>query len=92
MKIAFDPVKDRTNRAKHGLPLAAAERLFQQATVEFEDDRFDYGETRTIALGLIDGRVVVCVYTDRGRTRRIISLRKATSHETKEYFRYAQGG
>ena len=92
MTIKFDPAKDRINRAKHGLPLSAAERLFQHATVEFEDDRFDYGESRTIALGLIDGRVVVCVHVDRGQTRRIISLRKATSHETKEYFRFAHGG
>lgn len=92
MKIDFDPAKDRANRAKHGLPLAAAERLFHRPTIEFEDDRFDYGEIRTVALGLLDDRVVVCVYTDRGRTRRIISLRKATGHETKEYFRYAQGG
>jgi uncharacterized DUF497 family protein len=92
MNIKFDPEKDRINRTKHGLPLAAAERLFLQATVEFEDDRFDYGESRTIALGLIDGRVVVCVYVDRGQTRRIISLRKATSHETKEYFHFAHGG
>ena len=92
MKITFDPAKDRTNRTKHGFPLAMAERLFDQVTVEFEDDRFDHGETRMVTLGLIEGRVVVCVYTDRGRSRRIISLRKATSHETKEYFRYAQGG
>jgi uncharacterized DUF497 family protein len=72
--------------------LAAAARVFEQGTLEFEDDRFDYGEKRMIAYGLLNGRVVVCVYTDRGPVRRIISLRKAGSHEAKEYFRYAKGG
>lgn len=92
MDFAFDPAKDRLNRQKHGLPLAAAAHMFEQATVEFEDERFDYGEKRIVALGLIAGRVMVCVYTDRPRVRRIISLRKANSDETKKYFRYAQGG
>ena len=91
MKVTFDPGKDRINRAKHGLPLAAAEHVFRQPTIEFEDDRFDYGETRMIALGMLEGRVVVCVYVDRGQTRRIISLRKATRHESKEYLRFAHG-
>jgi uncharacterized DUF497 family protein len=91
MKITFDPAKDRINRNKHGLPLAAAEHLFHQPTIQFEDDRFDYGEARMVALGLIEGRVVVCVYVDRGDTRRIISLRKATKHETTEYFHFAHG-
>jgi putative transcriptional regulator len=41
------------------------------------DNRRDYGEVRIIAIGLIDQRVHVCVYTLRGERKRIISLRRA---------------
>jgi uncharacterized DUF497 family protein len=49
------------------------------------DDRFVYGETRLIARGLINGRLFVCVFTDRGKARRIISLRKANRREIDAY-------
>jgi uncharacterized protein len=29
-------------------------RIFEGPTVEREDDRFDYGETRTYAIGLVN--------------------------------------
>jgi uncharacterized DUF497 family protein len=90
MKYVFDPVKDRANRAKHKTSLAAAERMFLHKVVDFEDDRFDYGEIQMLARGLIDGDVFVCVYVDRGDSRRIISLRKATKHEAKAYFETIQ--
>ncbi|MFM8606595.1 MAG: BrnT family toxin [Hyphomicrobiales bacterium] len=45
------------------------------------DDRKDYGEVRLIALGEVDGVVLVVVYTDRGDVRRIISARYANKKE-----------
>ncbi len=85
MKITFDPSKDRLNQEKHGVSLALAEFLFAGPCLCVEDDRFDYGEVRNIALGLINGRVFVCVYTDRGAERRVISLRKANKGEMARY-------
>jgi uncharacterized DUF497 family protein len=56
--------------------------------VEF-DERQDYGEERCIGIGLLDGRVVVIVYTEPNEeTVRIISLRKALSHERRRYEQY----
>ncbi|MCF2147507.1 BrnT family toxin [Desmonostoc muscorum LEGE 12446] len=50
------------------------------------DDREDYGEDRYMGIGLLDGRVVVVVYTEPDEEiLRIISLRKALSHERKRY-------
>jgi uncharacterized protein len=50
------------------------------------DDRKDYGEDRWLATGIVRNRVVVVCYTERGEdTIRIISLRKATSQERKNY-------
>jgi uncharacterized protein len=85
MRIEFDPAKDASNRAIHGVSLAAAEELLSGLTVERTDDRFDYGEVRVIALGEIAGRVFVCVYTRRGETFRPISLRPANRKERRIY-------
>ena len=50
------------------------------------DDREDYGEDRWIGIGLLRGRIVVVVYTEsEDETVRIISLRKALSHERRDY-------
>lgn len=85
MRYVFDPAKDVINRTKHGLSLALAEILFAGPHVSVIDDRFDYGERREVAFGLINGRLFVCVYADRDDERRLISLRKANRREVKRY-------
>jgi uncharacterized DUF497 family protein len=85
VRYVFDPAKDAANQAKHGVALALAEVLFAGAHVSMVDDRFDYGEVRKIAFGLIRDRLFVCVYADREAERRVISLRKANKREVKRY-------
>lgn len=85
MKCTFDLAKDAANQQKHGVSLALAEVLFSGPHISVADDRFDYGETRQIAFGLINNRLFVCVYTDRGDERRVISLRKANTREVRRY-------
>ncbi|WP_207460869.1 BrnT family toxin [Azospirillum sp. SYSU D00513] len=85
MRYEWDPAKDEANIATRGLSLALAELLFNGTERIAEDDRFQYGETRMVARGLIDGRLFVCVYTDRDDVRRIISLRKANRREQDAY-------
>ncbi len=87
MEIEFDPDKDRINRAKHGISLAAAAALFRGDTIEEIDERFSYGEERLIATGLIGGRVYRCAYALRGGVARIISLYEATRREADDDFR-----
>jgi len=85
VKYVFDPAKDVVNNAKHGVSLALAEVLFSGPHVTTTDDRFEYGEVREIAFGLIKDRLFMCVYADRGPERRVISLRKANKREVKRY-------
>ena len=85
VRCAFDPVKDNANRTKHGVSLALAEVLFAGPHISIADDRFEYGEVREVAFGFINDRLFVCVYTDRGTERRIISLRKANKREARRY-------
>jgi uncharacterized protein len=49
------------------------------------DDRFEYGEVREVAFGLINDRLFVCVYADREAERRVISRRLANLREVKRY-------
>nr|WP_309245595.1 BrnT family toxin [Desmonostoc muscorum] len=60
--------------------------VFNLRMLVYLDDREDYGEDRYMGIGLLDGRVVVVVYTEPDEEiLRIISLRKALSHERKRY-------
>jgi len=62
-----------------------AEILFAGPHVSMADDRFNYGEVREVAFGLINDRLFVCVYADREAERRVILLRKANQREVKRY-------
>lgn len=46
VKVEFDPARDASNRAKHGVSLQAAAQFEWETALEREDDRFDYGELR----------------------------------------------
>jgi uncharacterized DUF497 family protein len=85
VRIAFDPDKEARNIRKHGISLARAEEIDMAAAVVHEDDRFDYGETRYIAFGEIDGTLYCLIFTFRGSKVRAISLRKANRRENRRY-------
>ncbi len=88
MDIEFDPTKDASNIAKHRVSLQAAERFDWNTAFEREADRFDYGEVRFVALGLIDRRVDVLVFTKGSHESavRTISLRPSERHETRVFY------
>ena len=85
MRIEFDPVKDAANQTKHGLSLALAGELNWEAALVWVDDRFDYKETRMIALAPKTEILYYVAFVDRGKARRIISLRLANRREVKRY-------
>ena len=50
------------------------------------DTREDYGEDRWIGIGNFRGRVMVVVFTEpAAEITRVISVRKALTHERKDY-------
>lgn len=81
MNISFDPVKREKTLIDRGLDFADAVFVFAGVTLEIEDTRKDYGETRVICYGLLEGRMVVVGYTPRGTDRHIFSMRKANERE-----------
>jgi len=89
MKFEWDESKNQSNLIKHGFDFADAYRIFNLPMVVELDERENYGEDRFVAIGLLDGRVVVIVYTEPdAEIIRIVSLRKALSYERKYYEQY----
>ncbi len=85
MEIEFDTGKDEVNIAKHGVSLALASSIEWSDVLCVPDSRRDYGEVREIGFAVIDRRLYVVVFVQRGEVMRIISLRKANSREVKLY-------
>lgn len=86
MRITYDPEKRRITLKERGLDFEDAGQVFAGVHFTREDNRFDYGEVREISIGLMNGNVVIVVWTERDEGRRIISMRKADKDERGEYF------
>ena len=85
MQIEFDAAKRNQTLAERGLDFARAAEVFAGPMLNWPDERFNYGEPRTITFGLLDSRWVILVWTTRGAVRRIISLRYANEREITRY-------
>jgi hypothetical protein len=92
MVYHWDEDKNRRNLALHGITFEGAARIFEGPTVERVDDRFDYGEKRVYAVGLVNGLEITVIYTDPGEEeRRIISAWRAEPHERRHYWQNIEG-
>lgn len=85
MIFEWDAAKSGHNAKRRNLPFDLAVVLFDEPTLEEPDECRDYGEPRIKATGEVSGRVLVCIYTDRAESRRIISLRPAKRRERDAY-------
>ena len=85
VRVEYNSVKRAATLETRGLDMARAGEVFDGATLTVEDDRRDYGENRYIAIGLLDGAMVVLVWTPRAGTLRVISMRKANERERRLY-------
>lgn len=83
--LEWDENKRRINVAKHGFDFVGAETVFEGTTITIEDTRFEYAETRFITIGMWNARVVVIAHTEDEKKIRIISIRKATKNEEKQF-------
>lgn len=88
MDVEWDEDKREKNLEKHGIDFVRAVKIFENPVLEWVDNREDYGEKRTIALGHASDQFLVVVYTWRGENRRIISAWKAGRDEKEKYYNY----
>ena len=86
MKFEWDNNKNAINIEKHGIDFNDAIDIFNHAMLTMEDTREAYGESRWIAIGWLKELVGVVVYTEKiGDVIRVISARKATKQEVRQY-------
>lgn len=85
MRFTWDPRKAASNVRKHGVLFEEAETVFADPLALAVEDAVDPG--RTVLIGMSERlRVLLTVYTDVDDDMiRIISARRATSHERKQY-------
>lgn len=85
MTYEWDPIKARSNLRKHDIDFADAATVFSDDyALTISDD--DPDEERFVTMGMDAlGRILVVAFTWRGQNIRIISARKAESHERKQY-------
>lgn len=88
--IDFDPIKRKVTLAERGLDFSQAGEVFDGKHFTRLDDRKDYLEDRYITVGWLGTRLVVLVWTQRGKARRVISMRKANEREQKLFFRFME--
>jgi uncharacterized DUF497 family protein len=83
MEFEWDEQKRLANLAKHGIDFEDAIHIFAGHGLVRRSDRD--GERRFVAVGEVQGRVVAVVYTVRNEVYRVISARRGTRNEARNY-------
>lgn len=83
----WDEEKAKSNLRKHRVSFEEGESVFYDPrTITISDPNHSDDEFRFIDLGISNrNRVLVVVYTERKHRIRIVSVRKATRYEQKQY-------
>jgi uncharacterized protein len=87
LNFEWDENKALTNRAKHGVTFEEAATVFgDPLSLTISDPAHSQTEDRFIILGTShNGKLLVVVHTERDDSIRIISARRATRKERKNY-------
>ena len=86
-EFEWDPVKAQANLRKHKVPFLVACEAFKDGNrLEFSDFSSEYNEERWIVLCRVGQNVLSVVYTQRGQRIRLISARRADTHEQRTYW------
>jgi uncharacterized protein len=89
--FAWDEEKNRRNIAKHGIAFDQILPVFaSRDALVVEDRRKDYGETRFILLCPYEAVHLHVTFTRRGEAIRLISARRASKRERRDYERRKQ--
>lgn len=87
MQFEFDPIKAHSNLLKHRVSFSDAEQALRDGQALTIEDGDALGEQRFLPLGMDSlGRILVVCHTQREERTRIISARKASKNEAKNYY------
>ena len=84
-KFEWDDNKQKINIEKHGIDFVDAIAIFSDINRIEKTIMHESGETRHITIGMVNGVVLLVVYTLRGKSIRLISARRACKNERRYY-------
>lgn len=87
LEFEWDRNKAEANQALHGISFEEALTVFRDPLSRiFDDEEHSEDEPREIIVGYsLRERLILVCFTVRGAKIRILSARKATRHERKDY-------
>ena len=87
MRITWDPKKAAQNIRDHGVSFQEASTVFGDSlAITIPDPDHSVGEERMVTMGQSNvGQLLSVSHTEEGDTIHIISARRATTHERKDY-------
>lgn len=87
MEFEWDEAKAHANKTKHGVAFEEAKTVFDDPFfVDFYDPDHSNDEHRYIILGeSVHHHLLMVFYAERGDDIRLISARKATQRERRDY-------
>jgi len=87
MQFSWDSNKDRLNQSDHGVSFQEASTVFgDPLAVTVSDPDHSIGEKRFVTMGQSGAsQLLVVCHTEQGDNIRIISARRATLREHKDY-------
>ena len=89
-RFEWDEAKNRSNQRKHRISFEMASQVFADPFALMAPEWVENGEERWQTIGAIPGAVIVLVahtvrFDDQTEIIRMISARKATTHERRRY-------
>ncbi|MDR1935765.1 MAG: BrnT family toxin [Candidatus Accumulibacter sp.] len=88
MNYTWHEPKRQANLKKHGLDLADAFQVFDGPVMTRENPRDYEGEQRFNSTGFLGAALVTLSHTENSRAIHIIPMRKASTHESREFYSY----
>jgi hypothetical protein len=86
MVYVWDEEKRKSNLKKHGLDFRDAYLVYENPEkCTYDASRDDEYRLMDVALAVIRGKLLTLVYTERGDEVRVISLRRSSRTERKQY-------
>jgi uncharacterized protein len=86
MRLQYDPAKAAENLKKHKVSFADAEGVLEDPLAVTVEDPDAEREKRFVTVGLGSaGELLVLIWTERDEDCRLISARRATRKERKQY-------
>jgi uncharacterized protein len=86
-EFEWDPAKEQANRRKHGVSFDEATSAFADPyAINMPDPSHSAAEARFLVLGrAVSARLLIVAYAERGLRTRLISARRATPSERRQY-------